>query len=68
MEATRTDPEIMHGAVCFAGTRVQVKSLFDYLRRGRTIDVFLEHFPTVERWQVDAVLRVSAERLVAGAA
>lgn len=58
----------MHGALCFAGTRVQVKSLFDYLRAGKPIGVFLEHFPTVERWQVEAVLRMSEERLMTGAA
>jgi len=50
------DPEILSGTPCFSGTRVPVKSLFDYLARGRTIDYFLEQFPTVERHQVADVL------------
>ena len=61
MDAVRIDPDIMHGVPCFAGTRVRVKSLFDYLAAGRTIDLFLEHFPTVEREQVQAVLAMSRE-------
>jgi uncharacterized protein (DUF433 family) len=41
----------------FAGTRVPVKSLFDYLEGGYTIDYFLEQFPTVKREQVMVLLR-----------
>ncbi len=33
-----------------------VESLFDYLARGRTIDYFLEQFPSVRREQVEALL------------
>jgi uncharacterized protein (DUF433 family) len=50
------DPEILSGTPCFSGTRVPVKSLFDYLARGRSIEYFLEQFPTVERQQVTDVL------------
>ena len=56
MNPVKIDPENMHGTPCFAGTRVPVVSLFDYLRHGRTVDYFLEQFPTVEREQVDALL------------
>lgn len=46
----------MGGAVVFAGTRVPVETLFDYLEEGETIDDFLEGFPGVTREQVIAVL------------
>jgi len=50
------DPQIMHGAPCFAGTRVTVQTFFDHLEAGYTIDEFLEQFPTVERQQVIQLL------------
>ena len=52
----QVDPEIQGGTPCFAGTRVPVKSLFDALARGRSIDYFLEQFPSVRREQIVAVL------------
>jgi len=55
----------MHGTPCFAGTRVAVQTLFDYLRAGYSIDGFLEQFPTVGREQVLQVLelmRIEIER------
>jgi uncharacterized protein (DUF433 family) len=51
-----SNPNILGGTPVFAGTRVPVESLFDYLRRGRSIDYFLEQFPTVRREQVEALL------------
>jgi uncharacterized protein (DUF433 family) len=50
------DPEILGGTPVFAGTRVPVESLFDYLKRGRSIDYFLEQFPTVRREQVQDLI------------
>jgi len=47
-----SSPEIMRGTVVFAGTRVPVQTLFDYLKGGETIDSFLDGFPTVSREQV----------------
>ena len=55
-DAIKIDPEIMHGTPCFAGTRVPVKILFDYLSHNRSIDFFLEQYPTVTREQVIAVI------------
>ena len=49
-------PEILGGEVVFAGTRVPVKSLFDHLEAGDSIEDFLEGFPSVEREQVLALL------------
>ncbi len=47
---------ILGGMAVFAGSRVPVESLFDYLKRGRSIDYFLEQFPTVKREQVEQLL------------
>jgi uncharacterized protein (DUF433 family) len=64
MDAIRTDPETMGGKPCFAGTRVPLKNLFDFLARGRSIDQFLEQFPSVSREQVLEVLRLASDRVV----
>jgi uncharacterized protein (DUF433 family) len=50
------NPNVLGGTPVFAGTRVPVESLFDYLNHGRTIDYFLEQFPTVRREQVETLL------------
>ena len=52
---TRSD-EVMSGAVVFAGTRVPVQTLLDYLEEGDTLDQFLEDFPTVTREHAVTVL------------
>lgn len=45
-----SDPEIMSGTPCFAGTRVPFQAMLDYLESGRhTFDDFLNDFPTVTR-------------------
>ena len=51
------------GTPCFAGTRVPVKSLFDYLVRDRSLDYFLQQFPAVKREQAMAVIE-HAEHLL----
>ncbi|MBS0611690.1 MAG: DUF433 domain-containing protein [Proteobacteria bacterium] len=53
---THRDPEILSGIAVFVGTRVPVKSLFDYLEGGETIEEFLHQFPSVKREQAIAVL------------
>ena len=55
------DPEILSGTPCFAGTRVPVQTLMDYLKGGDCLDDFLSDFPTVTRSQVDAVLEIAGE-------
>ena len=52
----KIDPEIMSGAPCFAGTRVPIQNLLDYLEGGDSIEDFLEGFPSVSREQVIAFL------------
>ncbi len=49
-------PDIMSGAPVFAGTRVPVQSLLDYLAAGHPLDEFLEDFPTVSREQACELL------------
>jgi uncharacterized protein (DUF433 family) len=59
----KIDPEIMSGTPCFAGTRVPVRSLIDYIEGGDTLDEFLAQFPTVSRKQAIAYLEESAANL-----
>jgi uncharacterized protein (DUF433 family) len=59
-----SDPEIMSGTPCFAGTRVPVKNLFDYLESGESLESFLSDFPTVEQVQAIEVLELSEELVV----
>jgi uncharacterized protein (DUF433 family) len=56
----KIDPEIMSGEPCFAGTRVPVRSLLDYIEGGDTLGEFLEQFPTVSRKQAVTYLEESA--------
>ena len=58
-----SDPDIQAGTPCFAGTRVPVRSLFDSLKRGRSVDYFLSQFPSVRRDQVETVLDRASEIL-----
>ncbi|MGF1453535.1 MAG: DUF433 domain-containing protein [Opitutales bacterium] len=53
------DPEVMSGELCFTGTRVPVRNLFDALQAGESVQDFLEGFPSVSREQVMAVLEDS---------
>ena len=55
-DAVERDPEKLGGAWIFRGTRVPVSALFANLRDGATVAEFLEWFPGVESWQVNAVL------------
>lgn len=52
------DPEKMSGTPVFFGTRVPVKTLFDYLEGGDSLDEFLNDFQTVTREQVLGVLEI----------
>jgi uncharacterized protein (DUF433 family) len=62
-----SDPEIMSGTLCFTGTRVPVKNLFDYLEGSSSLEEFLEDFPSILRERAIAVLEAARERLSAGA-
>ena len=62
-DAIEINPEKVSGTPVFAGTRVPVKNLFDYLEGGESIDDFLEGFPPVTREQAIAVLEMAEESL-----
>ncbi len=61
------DSDIQSGAPVFAGTRVPVHNLFDYLEEGDALDVFLAQFPSVTREQAIAVLEQAGVALMADA-
>jgi uncharacterized protein (DUF433 family) len=62
------DPDVMSGTPVFAGTRVPVQTLLDYIEGGDSIEVFLDGFPTVKREQVIAFLDEATKRMLATAA
>jgi uncharacterized protein (DUF433 family) len=62
-----SSPDILSGTPVFAGTRVPVQALIDYLEGGETIDDFLAGFPTVTREQVVEFLEEATARMVARA-
>ena len=55
------DPGVVSGELVFAGTRVPVRNLIDYLRSGDTLDTFLDDFPTVSRGQAEAYLQMTLD-------
>jgi uncharacterized protein (DUF433 family) len=64
-QVTSQDSEVLGGEVVFSGTRVPVRSLFDHLEAGDSIDDFMEGFPSVSREQVIAVLERSKSEAIA---
>jgi uncharacterized protein (DUF433 family) len=62
-----SDPDILGGTPVFVGTRVPVKSLFDYLEGGDTLDEFLTQFPSVKREQAVAALELARDTVLARA-
>jgi uncharacterized protein (DUF433 family) len=62
-----SSPDILSGMPVFAGTRVPVQALIDYLEGGETIDDFLTGFPTVRREQVVAFLEEATARMISKA-
>jgi uncharacterized protein (DUF433 family) len=67
IDVIHSDKDILGGTPCFSGTRVPVKSLFDYLDGGYTVDYFLAQFPTVTREQVSSLLETVRHRAEAEA-
>jgi len=64
---TRSE-KLMSGAIVFAGTRVPVQTLIDYIEEGSPLDEFLEDFPTVSREHAVAVLELMKEAVLSRAA
>ena len=57
------DADILGGQPVFAGTRVLVSTLFDYLKANHALGDFLDDFPTVGRTQAQAVLELSRHQM-----
>jgi uncharacterized protein (DUF433 family) len=64
-QVVHSDPEIMSGEPVFVGTRVPVKTLFEHLESGDSLDVFLDSFPTVDREQAVAAIQLACEAVMA---
>jgi uncharacterized protein (DUF433 family) len=68
MEASKivhSDPDILGGKPVYAGTRVPVRTLLDYLEGGETLEEFLENFPTVTRSPAIAFLEETGRAFLA---
>ncbi len=61
-------PDILDSTPVFAGTRVPVKNLTDYLEGGSSIDEFMDDFPSVSRAQVIEFLEEARIQLTAAIA
>jgi uncharacterized protein (DUF433 family) len=57
----RSDPKVMGGTLVFIGTRVPAQTLFDYVDRGHSLEMFLDHFPTVQRADALELLHIARE-------
>jgi len=68
MDPTITsNPDIMGGTPCLAGTRVPFQTLLDYLEGGDALDQFLEDFPSVKREAAVSALQQAGELALAHA-
>ena len=63
-ELITVDPNVLGGTPVFKGTRVPVKTLFEYLERNYTLDEFLECFPSVTREMACDILECSESALL----
>jgi uncharacterized protein (DUF433 family) len=66
-QVVHSDPDILGGTPVFVGTRVPIRSLFDYLEAGDSLDEFLRQFPSVRRDQAVAALDLARQSLLADA-
>ena len=60
------DPERLGGVSCFVGTRVPIKYLWEYLRKGKSLEEFLDDFEGVPREEAMAALDLAYEHLLEG--
>jgi uncharacterized protein (DUF433 family) len=60
------DPERLGATPCFAGTRVPIRYLWEYLIKGKSLETFLEDFDGVPRDEAVAALEEAYERFMEG--
>jgi uncharacterized protein (DUF433 family) len=58
------DPETLGGVPVFKGTRVPLRSLFDHLKAGDSLDLFLDDFPGVTKEQAQAAIALAEAGLL----
>jgi uncharacterized protein (DUF433 family) len=59
-----TNPNILGGVPVFAGTRVPIRILFEYIETGETLVAFLDDFPSVTREKAEGVMLEAKETVV----
>ncbi len=59
------NPELAGGVPVFKGTRVALKTMFDYLGE-ESLEEFLQGFPSVTRKQAEAIIELAAETFLSG--
>lgn len=60
------NPQRLGGVPVFKGTRVLVRYLFEYLSKGKTLEMFLDDFDGVPREEALAALQLSYEKVMEG--
>ena len=63
-ELINIDPELMGGTPVFRGTRVPIKTLFDHLEEGDSIEIFLDDFPSVTREHALSLLEMAMSSVI----
>jgi uncharacterized protein (DUF433 family) len=62
-EAIHIDPEVLGGTPVFKGTRVALKTLFDYLESS-SLEDFLAGYPNVQREQAEVVIEWASDLMI----
>ena len=55
------DPQVMHGAICFRGTRVPVSVVLDNLAAGETSEHILDQYPSLKPEHLPAAIAFAAD-------
>jgi uncharacterized protein (DUF433 family) len=55
------DPQILHGAVCFRGTRIPVSVVLDNLAAGESAAAILAEYPTLAPECIPAAISYAAD-------
>jgi uncharacterized protein (DUF433 family) len=59
-----SNPDLLGGTTVFAGTRVPVRILFEYLESGEPLTEFLDEFPSVTIEMAQGVLHQAKQSVV----
>jgi uncharacterized protein (DUF433 family) len=62
-EMVSRNPKLLNGDLVFAGTRLPVQNLVDYLAAGDTLEEFLDDLPGVSREQAEGYLRIQEYKI-----